>query len=354
MLNKPAPKPSPTADADARRRQLLNQCAPELHRASVSQVFVKLCRDGLLELPRPGSGRTLLRWRVFADIASYDLVLAKLAESHADALAILEELQPRQPQPANGVWAVWASEANTKLVLRPVGNNQVLLTGLKRWCSAASTVTHALVTAWQADGAGPLLVKIPVKQPGIKLEESTWKAVGMAHTGSVDLHFDGGQGELVGGPRDYLTRPGFWQGGAGVAACWHGGATALAHHLRKAVAVAPEGSATDFRRAALGQIDVALSASAAMLRQTAAWIDQHPFDDASTVALRARRCVEQCATQVLDLVGQALGATPYGHDEQFAHMAANLPVYLRQNGGQRDAVELGSRVASSRTPPWTL
>ena len=42
-------------------------------------------------LPKPGSGGTTARFRAFADWAERDLSLARLAEGHLDALAILAE-----------------------------------------------------------------------------------------------------------------------------------------------------------------------------------------------------------------------------------------------------------------------
>ena len=43
-------------------------------------------------LPLPGSGGTRLRWLCFADLARQDLSLARIAEGHADGMAILAEL----------------------------------------------------------------------------------------------------------------------------------------------------------------------------------------------------------------------------------------------------------------------
>ena len=53
----------------------------------------------------------------------------------------------------------------------------------------------------------------------------------MAASASIDVAFNSALGEPVGGAGAYLQRPGFWQGGAGIAACWHGGAVALARTL---------------------------------------------------------------------------------------------------------------------------
>ena len=60
-------------------------------------------------LPYPASGHTYQRWQLFAQIAGYDLSLAKLFESHHDALSILNELgYPDEID--DQTWAVWAAD----------------------------------------------------------------------------------------------------------------------------------------------------------------------------------------------------------------------------------------------------
>ena len=60
--------------------------------AATAAAFAEAVETGRLNLPLPGGGRTRERWAVLADLAGEDLSLARLAEGHADALAILAEL----------------------------------------------------------------------------------------------------------------------------------------------------------------------------------------------------------------------------------------------------------------------
>ena len=70
-----------------------------------SARFADVCRD---ELPGPGSGNTAERHRRIFAAGREDLSLAKLAEAHWDAVAILREAGH---EPAAGArYAVWASE----------------------------------------------------------------------------------------------------------------------------------------------------------------------------------------------------------------------------------------------------
>ncbi len=54
---------------------------------------------GRLELPLPASGRTAERWQRLARLAEEDIVAARIAESHVDAVAILHELGGKHPIP---------------------------------------------------------------------------------------------------------------------------------------------------------------------------------------------------------------------------------------------------------------
>jgi hypothetical protein len=339
-----------------------NGCAAHWLKALVSQ--------GLAALPLPGHGCTLQRWQALSQVAAYDLSLAKLFEGHTDALAILAELDTKDDLPGSiasatprlraeaadkVTWGIWAAESPVGKVLIEAGEgSHITLHGTKSWCSGAAHVERGLLTAWFTDGAGPQLVQVDMHQEGIDISPGAWRAVGMNGSASYDVAFRGARAQLVGGVGDYLSRPGFWHGGAGVAACWYGGALALAAALRCAVEQSPASARIGFRFAALGKVDLALQSTAAVLREAAAWIDQHPRADASKVALRARLAAEDCAKRVLDETGRALGATAFCRNAHFARAAADLPVFVRQSHGERDFAALGERALCEQSTPWSL
>src|SRR6202012_2130104 len=72
--------------------------------------------------------------------------------------------------------------------------------------------------------------------PSISIDTSKWQAVGMQATASADVTFDQASATLVGGAHSYVRRPGFWHGGAGIAACWYGAAAQIGRMLRDAFA----------------------------------------------------------------------------------------------------------------------
>ena len=310
---------------------------------AVAEAFEAAVRDGRLDLPLPGSGGTLRRWRALVELAADDLCVARLAEAHLDALAILDELAGPAAAPGTR-WGVWAARPPGQAVTaRPVDGGW-LLDGVKPWCSGARACTHALVTAQAPDGYRLLAVDLASARP----VDGTWAAVGMAGSDTLDVDLTGVVGQPVGGPEAYLERPGFWHGALAVAACWYGGAVGLGRTLLDAAGRRPLG---EHALAHLGAVDAALSAVDVGLREAAAAVDAAPREDQRRRAGRVRAQTERAATEVLDRVGRATGAGPLCRDARHAHLAADLPVYLRQSHAEADLAALGA-LAVERRPQW--
>ncbi len=312
-----------------------------------------LIQQGLDQLPTPASGHVLDRWRALARVAGHDLSLCKLYEGHTDALAIMAEVGAA-PVEAGSSWGMWASEPpKARVTLREIGDGQVELHGVKAWCSGAAVLSHGLMTAWDEQNRQQL-VAVAMAQPGVIVNDSAWHAVGMAATGSGAVYFNGTHGTLVGEPGAYLARPGFWQGGIGIAACWYGAAVALAAYLQEQART----SRDPHLMAHLGAVDVALHSASSALQRAAQIVDADPAGDAQRLARRIRAAVEHTAQRVISHVGRALGAGPFCSNAHFARLSADLPVFLRQSHAERDLAALGELATApdtvNTTRMWTL
>ena len=336
--------PSPISLSDTLRAWLA-----ETRTGTPGATLRALAEAGLDRLPLPGQGATLERWRALAAAGAHDLSVAKLFEGHTDALAILHEAGA-QPAPSGSTWGTWCAEPpDVRVELRVAEDGTASLHGRKAWCSGAREVTHAVVSCWNAAGA-PMLAALDMRQPQVTVSADGWEAVGMRASGSVDVLFDGAAAVALGGPGFYVARAGFWHGGAGVAACWFGAATALAEALRRRL-----GRQQDpHRLAQLGEVAALLAGSAALMRATAAAIDAAPAADAMAAALTLRLHVEGTATATLAAVGRALGPGPMCKDAVLARLFADLPVFIRQSHAERDLEALGRVVAGAGRAPWTL
>ncbi|MFC8381862.1 acyl-CoA dehydrogenase [Nocardia sp. NPDC057272] len=330
-----------------------------------------LVSSARLDLPLPGSGRTLARWRALAEIAYEDTVLGRLVEAHTDAVAIMAELGGGDPVHRSTVagaagprseteclaaapgeiWGVWAAEPPSPVLRARRVSDGWVLDGRKLWCSGASMCTHALVTAVADEQTALFAVQLDraVAQP----VPGTWHAVGMGESDSGAVDFDNAAARMVGAPGEYLSRPGFWHGAIGVAACWYGSACAVAAALHRYAAA---GRADDHALAHLGAVTAALSTARASLSTAAHAIDDDPRDTAGYGRIRARTVravVETAATETLDRVGRALGAGPLCGDRPHARRVADLTVYLRQSHAERDLADLG-RDQAEKEFTWLL
>ncbi len=299
-------------------------------------------------LPLPGDGDTVVRWRALSDLGAHDVCLAKLLEAHHDAHAILLELGAPAPVPGER-WAVWAAEppGATLVYTADEGGDgdSGTLSGTKAWCSGADFASHALVTTRDGDGRG--LARVALSADGIAAASDHWQAVGMARVASGTLHFDHAPAVRVGAPGAYLSRPGFWHGGAGIAACWHGAACAIAETLR----MHPRAGTAPHIAAHLGMVDCHLSAAAALLREVAALVDADPARPHVEAVLRLRSFIERVAMETIDRVGRALGAGPLCGDRAHALRCADLATFVRQSHAESDWEAVG-RAVHTGTTTW--
>ncbi|MDV3468592.1 acyl-CoA dehydrogenase [Stenotrophomonas sp. C3(2023)] len=295
-------------------------------------------------LPFPGGGDTLGRWQALARMGAEDLALAKVLEAHHDAVAILHELGLPAPAALRDgsvpLLAVWAAEGPA-CTLRV--DDRGRLDGDKPWCSGADLVDGALVTARGPHGTA--LYRVDAGQ-WTALPDQQWHAPGMTMIPSTTVRFARVAAAPVAGPDAYLDRPGFWHGGAGIAAVWYGATVALAERMRPACA-------DGLRARLLGEVDLILPPAAALLRELAAAIDAAPDNSFQQDVIRVRSVVERAASRVLDLAGRALGPAPMCLEPDHAQRWADLAVFIRQSHGDKDWAWLGAARAGQEAP-WTL
>jgi len=289
-------------------------------------------------LPLPGGGATALRWRLLAEVAGQDLTAGRILEAHSDALAILAEFGEREP---DGVWGVFAAEAPAVRLDARTDNERMLLHGTKPWCSLAGHLDHALVTAHVGHQRG--LFAVDLHQSSVRVEPPFgWVARGLRNVPSGPVHFDATPARAIGGPGWYLARPGFAWGAIGVAACWYGGASALAAALR--AACAKRGG--ELSALHVGTVEVLLHGAAASLLDASRQVDAGAATGAAgeLLALRVRGTVAAAVERIIVQVGHALGPMPLAFDEEHARRVADLQLYVRQHHAERDLATLGRLV----------
>ncbi|MEP7246808.1 MAG: hypothetical protein ABI885_24440 [Gammaproteobacteria bacterium] len=303
----------------------------------------QLDRQGALRLPLPGAGQTAARHAALFELGREDLSLARLAEAHTDAVAIVAEA--RLNAPAGALFGVWASDGPTSwLKLSRTDSGQLRLDGVKRYCSGAGLLDRALVTAHEGDVLR--LVSVPLAAPGLTIDARDWAAPAFAATSTATVTFNQvllEESELVGPSHWYLTRPGFWHGAIGPAACWAGGAAGLVDAARVLNRRDPHS------RAHLGALEATEWGMRAVLTQAGAEIDADPLDagnEGQRRALMARHLIERACTDLLDRFGRASGPQLLAFDADVAQRYAELTLYIRQCHGERDLAQIPDAIAA--------
>jgi hypothetical protein len=276
-----------------------------------------------------------LRFQRLAEVAAEDLSLARLAEGHFDARAILNEAGVTFQE--DRVLAVWV--AGSPLAFRAT-DEAVVVSGTKKFCSGYQMADRAIVTA--SDGSSTLLYLIDARLASAL--PSSWPSVGMADSASMTLNFEDCPAiAQVGKAHFYEDRPGFWNGSANVAACWYGGALGLARRAKQASEGSPESAGL------IGEIAVHLSQMRNALMQTADEIDSCPSPAAEAREVRAlvvRDIVYRGCNAIHALALELGGAELSTHCFEQGRALADLPIYLRQFHPTRDRTRLGELVAS--------
>ncbi len=288
-------------------------------------------------LPVPGSGETAARFSALWDFGARSPSLGRVAEAHHDAQAILAEAGRSDVRP--GVHGVWAAGGPDPLLLERAGSGTWRMHGSKHWCSAATLATVALVTASGPDGTGAL-VRVELAGGGVRVGESTWRSPAMTAVETRTVHFDViiEEADIVGVEDWYLTRPGFWHGAIGVAACWAGCVDGVIDRLMRDWRDDPHASAH------LGAIDAARWNLRVVIKTAADEIDADPIGTAesrSRRALRVRHLVDAAITDIHERIGRALGPGPLAHSTSLHRHMAETDLYRRQSHAERDLEVLG-------------
>ncbi|WP_017200659.1 acyl-CoA dehydrogenase family protein [Arthrobacter sp. M2012083] len=299
--------------------------------------------------PKPGEGNTAKLWELLASVTSVDIAAGRVLEPHLDALAILAQADAEgEPQ---GAWGVFAAEGpGMKLEAKSNADGNYVLNGSKPWCSLAGQLDYAVITAHSGDSTRRAFA-VDLKAPGVTCETPQWTSRGLQEIPSGTVHFDQVAAPPVGQEDWYFKRPGFAWGGMGVAACWLGGAVAVARDFAAALAkAAGNGREPDqIALASLGEIDRIITSATGYLAVAAERIDSGGLEgsdpdgpSAWSEALRVRGTVAAAVERVQMLVSQNLGPGPLAFNEAYGKRMADLSLYIRQHHAMRDDAQLGA------------
>jgi alkylation response protein AidB-like acyl-CoA dehydrogenase len=288
-------------------------------------------------LPLPGAGRTTERHQALSRWGAIDLSFARIAEAHTDAMAILSECGHEARSGA--LYGVWASDAPpSRVTCQRLNDGEWRIQGVKQFCSGASLVDAALVTAHHEEDV--LLFDLCMQDSRVLVQPSVWASPAFADTATTAVQFHGvvaSDHKRLGKAGWYLNRPGFWHGSIGPAACWAGGAQSLIDVGARLKRRDPHS------RAHVGALQASAWGLQAILEQAGREIDADPRDGSATARTRGlmvRHLIERACVEVLDRFARATGPHPLAYDPQIVRQHQALALYIRQCHGERDLAEI--------------
>ncbi|MEA9999504.1 MULTISPECIES: acyl-CoA dehydrogenase [unclassified Cryobacterium] len=306
-------------------------------------------------LPAIGEGDTRRLFETLATVSAADLSAARVTDGHLAALSVLGQASVEPAQLPGGEtdrirsWGVFSAEARGTRLDASESEQGWRLDGLKPWCSLASSLSNALVTAHTSSQALRLFA-VDLTAPGITVLEDTWVGRGLPSITSGPVDFRGVPAVAIREDNWYFDRPGYAWAGIGVAACWFGGAVGIARRVFRG---AQEWPADQIALAHLGAIDVALSACGGALSAAAASIDDGSATGqaGALLAARVRGLVARSVEEVIARAGHALGPWPLAFEARHSQRVADLELYVRQHHAEHDEAALGTLLLDGGSVP---
>jgi hypothetical protein len=266
-----------------------------------------------------------------------DIPLARLTEGHVDALRILREAGCEPADSA--LYGVWASRSHaTGLRGRPgPGPRTWTVSGTLRFASGAGIIERALVPVW-VDEDHHILLDVPALD--WPFDETDWHTRAMALTRSHQVTFTDAlvPAVEVGGTDYYLSRPGFFPGGIGVAAVWTGAAARVCDALDAAVPAARRTPAQVARR---GQMRTDLTTAVAVCRAAGRACHAGLDGDGRALSTECRSAVAAAVRRILDQARAIAGPAGLVYDESLTRAIDDLSLYVAQQNPDADAAYLG-------------
>jgi alkylation response protein AidB-like acyl-CoA dehydrogenase len=318
--------------------------------------FADLQSAGLLAAPQGGYAAET---RLVRLIAAADASTARILDGHlnglerlalADAKSLPGELEAvRRQALLLGVWgADPAVGEGPAAQLKRVGRNLVI-DGVKTFCSGAGKVDRALVVARGGDG-DRRLVYVDATDSRVEIDRGWYSASGLRSSESHRVIFREVPVLAVLGDQDELTRePYFSRDAIRTTATWAGLVDAI---MQETTAVLGDRYTSDVELHGLGRMRVAAATIDRWLDHTVRLLADsaevaEPSSEFRTAALQCRIAISEAARMILTLAAQICGARALIGASRLDRARRDLDLFLLQHRLDSKITLLGSELVDA-------
>lgn len=299
--------------------------------------------DALAALVAAGATRPpktiAAEWALVRRVAAADGSVGRIFDGHLNAVERIRVAAPGHLRgeldravvndgALLGVWGADAAPGEGEPARLEGSGERRRLHGAKTFCSGAGGLDGALVVAGAEDGR--LLVYVDLGRPGVEVDRTWFRAMGMRSSESHLVRFENVEATVLGGPGELGREPYFGRDALRTTHTWAGLADAVAGAAHRALSPrARDGD--DLAALALGRIATQRGTIDRWLHDAAARADAGPAASLLTLSVHARDAVAGASRALVDEAERGVGARPLATGSDLDRAARDLRVFLLQH-----------------------
>lgn len=298
----------------------------------------------ILDFNKPNTSHLL---KILKDIGKANLSVGRIYEGHINTLYLIHLYASKAQKSKwykgvveNGdLFGVWNTQDQhgTSLLISKDG---IELKGFKTFCSGATIVNKALITAHikqkNIDGWQMAIINME-KLADDQIDFDSWKPLGMKASGSYRVNFTGyklSKNNLLGNTGEYFKDPYFSGGAIRFTAVQLGGAEAIGYgtldYLKNL-----KRTSDQIQQLRLSKIMTSITAGNLWINQAGQYYDKlidgkNNHQELLAFANMTRTAIEEICLEVMEESNRCIGARGLMEPHAFGRIVRDLTFYLRQ------------------------
>ncbi len=323
-----------------------------------TENFTDLAAAGALTMPPDGLAGEV---RLVRAVAAADASTARILDGHLNGIERLtlaapeplrstELAQIREGRLLLGVWGADPAAGEGAPARLEQGDGQLVLRGVKTFCSGAGGVQRALVIASDQDGSRRLVYLDTTSR--VSIDHGWYRASGLRSSESHRVEFhDTPVLALLGAPGELSREPFFSRDAIRTSATWAGLADSI---IGETLAALDPARLDAVQAHDLGRMRVAQGTINRWLEHTTTELagldDPHPEVDPAVLAVECRVALYECALLISDQAARVCGSRALIGASTLDRARRDLDLFLLQHRLDPKIIKLGAEMLDTEQP----